>query len=639
MFINKLTKTLIIYGIISLSIIFMELVFRLSALELPVGFGFSRVILFSLAYASFIVLFLKIFSPVIAKTVFTFIMLCLSVFYFSQHLYHNVVEGFFSLNLLSNAGQGAGFVTTIIANFNWVHVLYFIPLIVAFVILFSRRSVKMLFDFRYENYRVPIYMTLFAFLLMFISIQSISTTPISEENDPYYSDQDFYDQNFSPFLSINRFGLLTYARRDLQNLYAEPTDEDMEDTNEIDEFFNNRPEHEANDMSDLFEGKNLIFIKAESLDTYGVDPDLMPNYYEMLENSMVFDNFYAPLYYRNTSDSEFMTHTSFYPSASVNMSMEAYKDNHFPNTLPNLFGELGYNTSAHHNYDDFYYPRSEFHPNTLGFDTYKGAKDMDLVPEGWDGEEKLPWLSDLEMFENTLDDVLSDEQFFAYYLTVTGHLPYDDTHQYAEKHYDTIVEIFEENDRDLPENEELIYFHAAHYEFDLAIGYLMDKLEDEGLKDDTVIMVASDHFAYGISRDVIADYDTAKNMDETRLNVHNVPMNIYHPSLENEHIEDVMSNIDVVPTLSNLFGLDMDYRKAFGYDVFSPNSENTVFFQDTSLLTDDYFMAVNEDMNVVKRRGDIEGQVVDDHYSYLIRKREINQYILENDYFRNNDDD
>ena len=633
MFKEKTIKTIKLLLIVGVSILFMETVFRFSALDIGLTPAYLRVALFSLAYASFVVLILKMFPPLGAKVAFTVSMLLLSIVYFSQHLYYSVMGGFFSVHLLGDAGQGTDFIHYIVNYITVTHFLYVIPgvLSVWFIIKTDRKG--SIFDTRYENLRVPIYTTLFALVMIALSVSTISTTPLADDEDHYYTDKDFYEENISPHLSINRFGLLTYARRDIQNLYGDPVEDDSDKDEILEEFLDNRRPHVENEMTGMFEDKNFIMIKAESLDHFGVDPDLMPNYTEMLENSLIFDDFYAPLYYRNTSDSEFMTHTSLYPTSAVNMSMKAYMDNHFPNTLPRMFEERDYATRAHHNYTDLYYPRSEFHPGALGFDEYVGAEDMGLIdPDEYENEQP-PWPSDLDMFKKTLDDVFENDQFFAYYLSVTGHLPYDETHDIAEENYDTIVEIFEENDRELPEEEALTYFHAAHYEFDLALGYLMDRLEEEGLKDDTVIMVVSDHYPYGLDSGTIEGYETDKHMDESRLNIHNVPMSIYHPDLEQAHFEDVLSNIDLMPTIANLFNLDIEYDKILGYDYFSPNTSSTVFFQDTSFLTDHYLMAVNEDMDVVKRYTDVHLEVVDTHYNYLIHKRQMNLYLLETDYF------
>jgi len=639
MFKDNLIKTLIVLGILGTSILIMETVFRYGTLNLNLSLNYFRVASFSFFYAAFLVLFIKFLKPRHAKNAFFVILIILSIFYFAQNLFYNVSEGFFTVRMIRNARAGADFLTIIVRSLSLVHLLYIMPVVVCIMLLKESKWFSKLFDFRYENYRVPIYMTLFTLTLMVLSIQTISSAPLVEDDDFYYSERDFYQENFSPHHSVNRFGLLTYTRRDIQNIFRDVDREEPTKDEQLETFFNNRDEPSSNYMTNRFKDKNVIFIKAESLDTYSVDPDFMPNYSEMLDdNSMVFDNFYAPLYSRNTSDSEFMTFTSFYPTQVVNTSMASYYDNTFPNTIPQMFNDKGFNSIAHHNYTDHYYPRNDFHPS-IGFDAYNDAYAMGMLEEGEYEGSQPPWMSDLEMFEHTLDDVISDEPFFAYYLTVSGHLPYDDTHETASEHYDRIIEIYEENDREIPEDESIIYHHAAHYDFDLALGYLMDTLEEKDLLDDTVIWIQSDHYAYGMSRDTIGEIDDWKNINETRLNIHNVPLSIHHPSLDGRTVSHTFSNIDVMPTIANMFGLDFNHKYALGYDVFDRKTENTVFFLDSSFMTDTYFMAVNEDMNIVKRTGSISGEGIDQRYNQLIHKRQMNQYFLETNYYQRLIDD
>ena len=631
---ENLIKTLIVWALLSFIILLMETIFRFGTLNLTLSWNYFRVTLFSISYAAFLVLFLKLFTASTAKKVFFGIVIFLSIFYFAQNMFYNVSEGFFTVRMIRNARAGADFITVIIDSLSILHFLYLMPLIGIIIVTRESKRFNALFNFRYENYRIPIYMTLFTITFMILSVQTISSAPMVEEDDFFYSERDFYQENFSPHHSINRFGLLTYTRRDIQNIFRNVDEEEPTKDELLERFFNSRDSHSSNYMSNRFEDKNFIFIKAESLDTYSIDPDFMPNYTAMLEdNSMLFDNFYAPLYSRNTSDSEFMTFTSFYPTQVVNTSMAAYFENKFPNTLPQLFSDKGYDTLAHHNYTDHYYPRNDFHP-AIGFDQYKDAHTMDMLEPGEYEASQPPWLSDLEMFEKTLDDVLSRDQFFAYYLTVSGHLPYDETQETASIHYDRILEIYEENDREIPEDESIIYHHAAHYDFDLALGYLMEKLESQDLIDDTVVIIQSDHYAYGMNRDLIGEIDNWKNLDETRLNIHNVPFSIHHPSLEKRTVSHTFSNIDVMPTLSNMFNLDFNHTYAMGNDVFNRKTKNTVFFLDSSFMTDTYLMAVNEDMNVVKRTSSISGESIDQRYNQLIHKRQMNQYFLETDYYR-----
>ncbi len=67
------------------------------------------------------------------------------------------------------------------------------------------------------------------------------------------------------------------------------------------------------------------------------------------------DNYYSPLYYRSTADSEFMTQTSLFPNKNVTLSMDAYMENTFPYTIASIFNNEGYETFSYHNYIDYFF--------------------------------------------------------------------------------------------------------------------------------------------------------------------------------------------------------------------------------------------------------------------------------------------
>ena len=494
------------------------------------------------------------------------------------------------------------------------------------------------------SYKQPFFYLFTAFIILFISIQTIDTE--KDKDDHYsFSDYDLYIDPVIPHTAMRKFGVITYARIDLQNAFR-PYEDTSITRDSIDDFFSARPDHEPNSMTDVFEDKNLIMIMAEALDTYAIHPKLTPNLYKLLETSHTFDNFYAPLYYRNTADTEFMVQTGFYPNKNVQLSMERYIDNYFPNTLPKLFQEQGYHTAAFHNFSDHFYPRATFHPEALGYDVYYGPDELGL-------EEPLPedreasghyWHSDLEMFEKGLPKIINKDKFYAYFLTVTGHLPYEpNRHDFALKHYPEIEAILiEEGLEDIDES--LKYYHASQWEFDLAIGYLIEALKDAGKYEDTIIMIYGDHYAYGLDQDVIWEYETemgdnnpfAKDAS-TPLNIHNVPLIISNPNITPKKHSQYFATIDLTPTISNMFNLDLDYQQIIGQDAFNSHY-NTIILSSSSFITKNYHYNVKEDLFVSKTElstlNEDQMRALIGEVLYLYR---INNYVLEYNYFQTED--
>ncbi len=629
-----------LYLMVFLVLMFLETAFRMVAMQAPIDLTYIHVVAFSLTYAAFIVFALRFFKPFVMKVILSILLVLLIAFYFSQNIYYEAMSGFYTFAIAADAGRGLGFINHLFINFSLWHLIYGLPLLIIPIIFkwsYSKKTTlaDKVFQCRYTSFKFALVPLLGAWLLGFATVQTISSHPFGESDDEIiqeYSARDLYETNFSPELTINRFGLFTYARVDIRAAYnISKPNEDSDYW--LEQYFEKR-HHEDNDMTGIFEGKNLIFLKAESLDYMSLDPSLMPNLMSMMDSSIFFDNYYAPLYSRNTADTEFMTHTSFFPTNKTTLSMTTFGENHFVNTLPKGFNDLGYDTFSFHNYSDFYYPRTQFYLDTLEFDWFQDAFDMglhDLPEDGDRSNARLPWLSDKLMVDNTIDDVLTSEQFFAYYLGVSGHLPYDDSQDVAAENLPIIEAIFEEEGRE-PVEQALMYYHAAHYEFDLALGVLLDKLEETGQADDTVILIASDHYPYGLERHTIDERSFDKDLEESRLNVHNVPMMIYHPSLEGEVNSNIISSIDLMPTIGNLFNLDLDYQYMMGRDVYE-EGYNVVRFLDSSILTKDYIIEANQNLSVKLLSDKFTEDEVLSHYNEYIHYYQLSLYILETDYF------
>lgn len=619
--------------IISGFIIYMELLLKTHIIGLAFNVSLIRIFSFSIVYAFFAAFLACFFNVKWTKRMTIIILTLLTTYYLSQDIYYQVMDEFYSFHITGDAARGFTFIYRVIQSLRIPHILYFFPL--GTFIYLIKKNEKKAFNFLNISYTNPYHP--FAFLaviglFLFIAVQTISNRPLLDGiEDPFnFSEYDLYKTMPSSYQTIDYFGALTYMRLDFTTLFS--PNEDIDESEQlIRDYLLEKEEKNINAYTGLFEGKNLIYILAESFEPYAIDPTITPTIAEMMDSSLVFENYYAPHYYRNTADTEFMVHTSFFPNRNVQLNMTTYMENHFPNTFPKLFGQLDYETKAFHNYTDYFYPRNEFHTKALGFNTYYDAVKMGLMDEQGAFPGDHPWPSDLEMIQYAYDEFTQDDQFFSYLLTVSGHMSYDDSHPQAVKHLPYIESIFEVEDRE-PIDESLMYYLAANYELELMLSYLLERLETDNLLDDTVIIVSSDHYAYGLDDDVIEDYDTYKDLDETHLNMHKVPLFMYHPSLDRTNISNTLSSIDMLPTVSNLFNLPMNYRQAIGKDVFDPGF-NTVRFQNASLLNDFYYLEIDNQYNIGKLNPYFKDEEIMLHFNRLIHEQTINRLILDLDYF------
>lgn len=601
-----------------LIILYFETILHIHIMGFSFNVSFLRIILFSTGYALILWSFIKFFNKKWAQFILMFIVSFLTLLFFSLDAYYQIIGDFYSIWISGDLVLGLTFLGRFFRNLEWFHILYFVPL---FLLIIQKKHYQLE---RFKYLLEPIILLFIGFLSVYGALLLIDREPLFASEAPYnYSDFDLYEKLPSAFKAVEEFGALTYFRLDIQG------SNELVDIFESYDFIQNVPNHLTNEYTGVFEGQNLIYILAESFSSIAIDKDITPVLYQMFESGWSFENFYAPLYYRNTADTEFMLHTGFYPSRQVNLSMERFGNNTFTETLPRLFND--YSTYSFHNYTDYYYPRSSFLPDTIGYGSYKDALDMGLLlQEPQVGEQ--PWPSDLEMLENSINDYIKDEQFLTYYLTVSGHLSYTENHPIVEKNLPYLLSILEETNRTI-EDKPYLYYLAANLELEFMMASLINTLIETGRIKDTVIVLSGDHYPYGLDEESI---QYGLNLQEDLgLEIHNIPFLIYHQDLKPYTFDSVFSSIDITPSIANLFGFDIDYTAILGRDVMDKTS-NTVRFQNGSILNRYFAIDVQNQNELIIFEDKYTEEEMKLIFHQMIYLQEISHTLLQNDYLNPN---
>ena len=245
------------------------------------------------------------------------------------------------------------------------------------------------------------------------------------------------------------------------------------------------------------------------------------------------------------------------------------------------------------------------------------------------------------MINATVPDNIDHQPFSIYYLTVSGHSVYSmNGSAMARKNYHLVEDL------DVPET--LKCYYAAQMELEFALESLVAQLEAAGIADDTVIVLATDHYPYGLERsgtwensdDYLCDLFGVETYDkfmeplnksssaECRIFYHiravqkvgntysisplfelsaeakslgirscrfnqsflirdHSALIIWSGCIEEENlvVEEPVYSLDILPTLSNLFGLSYDSRLLPGRDVFS-TEQPLVLWMDKSWKTE-----------------------------------------------------
>lgn len=360
---------------------------------------------------------------------------------------------------------------------------------------------------------------------------------------------------------------------DFDRLISHTTDKNIQ---ALHEYMKNENPTYKNEYTGMFEGYNLIFITAEGWWKYAVREDLTPTLYKLINDGFVFENYYTPLWNGSTIGGEFANLTGLIPkeSGSFSMVVTGENKNNMQFTLSKLLKKEGYGVRAFHSYlHDFYY-RDKSHPN-MGFEWYAAGNGGYKFEMHEDGSIFWPQ-SDLKLVSDTFDVYGKPglEPFYTNYMSFSGHANYDDSNDMALRHMDLV--------EDLPYSNEAKEYLACNYELELAVEYLLERLEEEKILDHTLIVIGPDHIPYGFP-DMCSEL-AGQDLEDS-LEWYHSSLVVWSASIQEPiNVPKYCSSIDIFPTIANLMGLEYDSRILAGRDILS-DAEQFVMFPDRSWIT------------------------------------------------------
>lgn len=335
---------------------------------------------------------------------------------------------------------------------------------------------------------------------------------------------------------------------------------------------------DKNDFTSIFDGKNVIFIQMSSVNNIAINEEYYPNLYKMYTEGWAFSNSYSSLSSCSTGNSELSAMTSLYTDASI-CSMNDYANNVYPESLLNLFKESRYTTTSFHNYTDTFYRRSVTHVN-LGSDKYYGVQDLSIPYSNQYSE----WPSDITLMEKVLDFTRDQQRFATWVIPVSTTMSYLESTIIGDKNLDLFMST--------NYNTSLKRYMSKLKELDDSLGVLMEGLKKQGKYDNTVIVLYSDHYPYGLNQSLINSYfdeDISVNRE-----INKTPFIIYSSSIQAHVYDEYTTPVNITPTVANLFGLPFDPRLYAGQDVFAKGYENRAIFSDGSWQdAKGYYDAIN----------------------------------------------
>lgn len=551
----------------------------------------------------------------IGKWVYLGVNILFLIMFLTNGIYYSTTHNFFDFILLESTSEGAPYMMDCIKNCNvWIYIWF---VIIIFTIYIGFKKIPKKDNFNYKN----VIIVVLVFLLIHLLLPNLyGSANSSLEWNTWQNPRNIYKNFNDANKSMSITGLYEYT---IRNFYITFLQTEEEETSEDYEFLmeafsvNN---NEVNKYTGIFKNKNLIFVQLEGIDDWLLTEKDMPTLYGMLNNSFVFQNHYS--YYNgggSTFNSEFAVNTGFITPLSYTQNAYSFNKNSFPYSMANMFKNQDYVVNAFHMNSGEYYSRQTNYTN-WGYDKYYGLLDInDYKDKSYTLDREL--INDVTFQEKMFP---KDSKFVDYLITYSNHLPFTNTKGVCKLLYDMEMDL--DNTVDMGEESSSMFVQLTEeecirkqaHETDYMMELLLKKLTELNLIDDTVIVVFTDHYLYTVEDKTILD--KYKNTSNNLIN--KTPFFIWQNNMKRTNIKEVTSQLNILPTTLNLFGINYNPNYYIGSDALSSNYKGIVFFSDYSWYDGNIYV----DNGVIANNKSSSQEYLDEknyYIHYLTKKNDL----------------
>lgn len=563
------------------------------------------------------------FKSKIGRKIYVLILVCAMFIFLLNNVYYSMTDNFFDFSLIEMARESTSYIfDTVLKAKIWIY------LVCLAVMIFGIWALKMIPNKKENDYKNLI--VIFVLFLVFHSFipflygkanNELTWNTWKNKRNVYIN---FNDNNKSMAIT----GLYEYTCRNIYVTFfkTKKTNNQIE-LNFLEEVFNNDDAKSSNEYTGIFKNKNVIFLQLEGLDSWLLTEKDTPNLYNLMNSSFNFTNHFS--YYNgggSTFNSEFAVNTGYITPLSYNQNAYTFNKNLFNYSMANMFKDAGYLVNAFHMNSKEFYSRGINYSN-WGFDNYYGLKDMVNYNDN-------SYMLDTELINNdTFYDLMfhSDKRFVDYIITYSPHMPFNQSKGVCklildkEKETSLDSEKSEESIQQVELTEEECARLQAN-ETDKMIGLLIQALRDNNLYDNTVLVVFTDHYLYTL--DDMTILDKYKKTDNNLIN--HTPFFIWSSNIKLKEIKEVTSQLSILPTVLNLFGIDYNSNYYIGTDALSNDYKGIVLFSDASWYDGNVYV----DGGMVTNNQHISSEDLERKNSYIDYIIKKNDLVLKYDYFK-----
>lgn len=570
-------------------------------------------------------------------------------------IYYKFFTSFASFGELATLGQTETVVGSIFEKLRVINFIYVLsPIIFIYLYFKMSRTAYFVFVEKINKAKRCFFGTLIgAFLCLVLSFSTATKTDYSrlvkQWNRVYVAD---------------RFGFILYQFNDLiQTLTPKFSslfgyDDALK---KFEMFFTKEEINEysaKNQYTDMFKGKNIIFVHMESIQSFLMDlefngEEVVPTVNKLAKEGMYFDNFYPQISTGTSSDTEFTLLSSLLPAASGTVFVSYYNREY--NTIPKYLKNLGYTTYSIHGNHASMWNRSKVHPR-LGYDnmyfeeSFEYTED-DVINLGINDslffKEAMPILEKIEK---------DSSPYMGTIITLSNHSPFIYKDKYAP--YDLSTNVVNDNGKSIvtnyldgtPVGNYILSSHSA----DLSLGEFIDYVNESDYFNDTIFVFYGDHdarlsrseinYLYNYNPEDGSTYDekddeyVSYDAFDHELNK-KTPLIIWSKDKSvrekiNKTVSYTMGMYDVMPTIGNMFGFKNPF--ALGHDIFNIKNNNIVVFPNGNYVTNEvYYSNQNGKYKTLKTNAVLDENYVKTRADYAEERLEVSNAIIVHNLIKN----
>lgn len=510
------------------------------------------------------------------------IYLLLFVWLISNSIYYREFTDFVTVNtMLASSKVSAGLGAAALELFRPWDVIYILDFpILAF--FFLKKWVRM--DNRPFNKRASFAVTSLSAMLFSANLF------LAEIDRP-----ELLTRGFSNYYVVRALGLPAFLGYSANQTYAankERSKASEADLKPVEEYIQ---QHYAKPNPEYFgmaKGRNVIYIHLESFQQFLIDYKLNVNdkEYEVTpflnslyhsNETFAFSNVFNQVKAGKTSDAETMIETGLF-GLNQGSFMVNYGGTNTQQAAPFILSKNGYNSSAvfHGNAGSFWNRNTAY--KQWGYNYFFDAS---YFTKQNSSNSFQYGLNDKYMLRDSIKYLERLQQpFYTKFITVSNHYPYttslsgDDLGFPLAKTQDETING---------------YFATANY-LDSSIKAFFDYLKGSGLYKNSIIVLYGDHYGISNSRNpslaplLDKNSETWSSYDNAMLQ--RVPYMVVIPGMDKGRIIDTYGGeIDMLPTLEHLLGIDSQKFLQVGQDMLSPDHNQIVAFRSANyFVTPEY---------------------------------------------------